>query len=107
MNGRSVSASVAVSRSARPGMGTRRGSVYLSARESLDDTDLKALKEFEDAAVASMGGNESLYFDTLEALDVIENDHLSYAPASVAEPRRHRESVLMEDPATLLKVMKN
>ena len=90
-------------RDRRPGMGARYNSVYLSARQDLEEADLKALKEFEDAVVNSMGGDESTYFDALEASssDGIPSD-LPYAPAMIPQTANHRESCVMADPSTLL-----
>ena len=103
-NGRAVNSPAASSRGSRPGMGARHRSVYFAARESLKQAELKALKEFEDALVASMGGDESLYFDALDATEGSQSD-FAYAPATVSEPRQHRESCRMADPNTLLQVI--
>jgi len=99
-----------VKRSTRPGMARRREeSVYFSARESLNSTDLLALEEFEDAVVDLFcGGNESVYLLALAAEDnegEKEEDggnNLAYTPATVPEPKHKRESVIFDDPATLL-----
>lgn len=99
----SINSAPPVKRDKRPGMPARYESVYLSARQDLQEADLIALKEFEDAAVNSMGGDESTYFDALEASssDGIPSD-LPYAPATISQSANHRESCVMADPSTLL-----
>lgn len=99
----------------RPTMANRNQSVYLSARHSsaMGQEELAALKEFEDAAMARFsvtgGGDQSVYFGALDALDAMDNDDniqsLPYAPAQVADPRP-RESISLEDPSSLLGVLK-
>lgn len=71
----------------------KRGSVYFSARNQLNEEDLEALRQFEEAVHAT----GSVYFDApeMEALD-----ELTYAPAKT--PNAHpRASILMENPDTL------
>lgn len=87
----------------RPKLSKKYQSVYISAREILGDKELACLKEFEDAAMESIGGDESVYFDALDVSDKMED--LTYAPAKIADPRP-RASVSMADPTTLLAVMK-
>jgi len=103
--------------STRPSLTNRRTkSVYMSAKETLNEEELNALKEFEEAAMAIIGGSqndESMYFDALEAVMSDNNDTaatstdkstttaLPYAPATVAPPHP-RASLIMDDPSTLL-----
>jgi CRAL/TRIO, N-terminal domain len=98
-------AAVPSATSSRPTIGKRSNTVFISARDSLGVEELAALKEFEEAVKADLGGqDESIYFDALDASE--NNDEvIPYAPAKVADPRL-RQSLTMDDPTSLLKVMK-
>ena len=87
-------------------MGKRCNTVFMSARDLLCEEELVALKEFEDAVKADLGGeDESVYFDALDATETSSEQTIPYAPAKVADPRL-RQSLTMDEPNALLKVMK-
>lgn len=89
----------------------RRSSVYYSALQThtLNDDELAALKELEEAAADGDGSpsRESMYF--FDAVDEIGGDgsvtSMTYPPAPCPDPHP-RASLIMDDPATLLRAKK-